>query len=409
VKALRFSRRPARYAAAVVAGRLAPGAGAGVGPLALRDVDPPELPGPDWVHVKPRLAGICGSDLATIDGTASRYFEDVVSFPFTPGHEVVADLVSPDHPDEAPDGSRRVVVEPVLGCATRGIDPPCDACARGDLGGCERISFGELAPGLQSGFCCDTGGGWSTVMVAHASQLHPVPDAMSDEAAVMVEPTACAVHAALAAGVRPGDTVVVLGAGALGLLVLAALRRYTDAGTVVVVAKHEVQRTLARQLGADVVCAPGEVRRAVRRVTGTLAIGDGEITRLTGGAAAVLDCVGSEASLADALDVVRPRGQVTLVGMAGHTTLDLTGLWHREIRLVGAYAYGTETLPDGSSRRTFDLAFELVREADLARLVSATYPLSRYREAVAHAAAAGGRGAVRVAFDLRGEKERTRS
>src|SRR5690606_16877013 len=112
---------------------------------------------------------------------------------------------------------------------------------------------------------CDTGGGWSTLMVAHRSQLHPVPDDMGDEAAVMVEPTACAVHAALAAGVQPGDTVVVLGAGALGLLVLAALRRFTDAGTVVVVAKHDVQRRLARELGADVVCAPGEIRRAVRR------------------------------------------------------------------------------------------------------------------------------------------------
>lgn len=408
MKALTFSRKPARYAAAVVAGRLAPGAGAGVGPLALEDVDVPELPGPDWVHVKPRLAGICGSDLSTIDGTASRYFEDIVSFPFTPGHEVVADLVDPDRPDAEPDGSRRVVIEPVLGCATRGIDPPCDACADGDLGGCERISFGDLAPGLQSGFCCDTGGGWSTVMVAHRSQLHDVPDSMSDEAAVMVEPTACAVHAALAADVSPGDTVVVIGAGALGLLVLAALRRYTEAGTVIVVAKHEEQRKLARSLGADVVCAPGEIRRAVRRSTGTLAIGDGDIVRLTGGAPVVLDCVGSEASISDALDVVRPRGQVTLVGMAGHTSLDLTGLWHREIRLVGAYAYGTEHLADGSTRRTFDLAFELVREAQLERLLSATYPLSRYREAIAHAAQAGSRGAVRVAFDLRDEKERKR-
>ena len=58
---------------------------------ALRDVDEPELPGPDWVRVRPRLAGICGSDLATIDGKSSRYFEPIVSFPFVPGHEVVGD------------------------------------------------------------------------------------------------------------------------------------------------------------------------------------------------------------------------------------------------------------------------------------------------------------------------------
>ena len=100
--------------------------------------------------------------------------------------------------------------------------------------------------------------------------------------------------------------------------------------------------------------------------------------------------------------------------MPGNVSLDLTGLWHREIELVGAYAYGTEQLPEvdgttGSRRaRTFDLAFDLVRSADLGRLVSATYPLSRYRDAIEHAAAAGPRGAVKVAFDLRDEKERTR-
>jgi hypothetical protein len=76
-------------------------------------------------------------------------------------------------------------------------------------------------------------------------------------------------------------------------------------------------------------------------------------------------------------------------------------LWQREIELVGAYAYGTETLADGTRRRTFDVAFELVAAAGLGRLVSATYPLERYREAISHAAEAGSRGAVKVAFDLR--------
>jgi hypothetical protein len=94
--------------------------------------------------------------------------------------------------------------------------------------------------------------------------------------------------------------------------------------------------------------------------------------------------------------------------MPGVTTVDLTPLWMREVELVGAYTYGTETLPSGDTRRTFDLAFELVAGADLGRLVTATYPLDRYEEAIAHAAAAGPRGAVKIAFDLRGERERNR-
>jgi threonine dehydrogenase-like Zn-dependent dehydrogenase len=404
VKALVFERDVPRFAAAMAAGSLRPGSGAKVGPLHLREVDRPALPGPDWVHVKPRLAGICGSDLATIDGTSSRYFEPIVSFPFTMGHEVVADL-------EGTDGSQRVVLEPVLGCVTRGIDPPCGPCASGDLGNCTNIAFGDLRPGLQSGFCCDTGGGWSTVMVAHRSQLHAVPADLSDEAAVLVEPAACAVHAVLSLLGTDADagTVVVIGAGTLGLLTIAALRHFgVPAERVVAVAKHPAQRALARELGADAVVEPDEIRRGVRRLTGSMAIGGGEIVRLAGGADVVLDCVGSAGSIADALAVTRPRGLVGLVGMPGTVELDLTALWHKELRLAGAYAYGTEDTA-GGRRRTFDLAFELVRAHDLGRLVTAAYPLARYADAVAHAAGAGRRGAVKVAFDLRGERERERA
>jgi threonine dehydrogenase-like Zn-dependent dehydrogenase len=405
MRALVFERDVPRFAAAIAAGSLRPGSGAKVGPLRLREVERPPLPGPDWVHVKPRLAGICGSDLATIDGTSSRYFEPIVSFPFTMGHEVVADL-------EGTDGTRRVVLEPVLGCATRGIDPPCAACAAGDLGNCTNIAFGDLRPGLQSGFCCDTGGGWSTVMAAHPSQLHPVPDDLSDEAAVVVEPAACAVHGVLSlldAGAGDARTIVVIGAGTLGLLTVAALRHFgVGAARIVTVAKHPGQRALARELGADAVIEPAEIRRGVRRLTGSMAIGDGDIVRLAGGADVVLDCVGSAGSIADALSVTRPRGLIGLIGMPGTVEVDLTPLWHKELRLAGAYAYGTEDAPAGR-RRTFDLAFDLVRRFDLGRLVTATYPLDRYADAVTHAAGAGRRGAVKVAFDLRGERNRDRA
>ncbi len=386
MRALQFSRKPLRFAAALAAGAVIPGRGAAVGPLKFDDIDAPDLPGPSWTRIRPRLAGICGSDLATIDATSSRYFEPIVSFPFVPGHEVVADDA---------DG-HRVVLEPVLGCVARNVRPHCPSCAAGHLGNCERIAFGDLEPGLQSGFCCDTGGGWGTSMVAHASQLHAVPDTMTDEAAVMVEPTACAVHGALRNS--SDGTVVVLGAGTLGLLTIAALRAYGTATTVVSAGRYAEQRRWAGTLGADTVCEPDEVGRLVRRISGSLAYGN----QLTGGADVVIDCVGSEASITEALRIVKPRGCVTVVGMPAKVRLNLTTLWHRETQLVGAYAYGIET--DG--RRTFDLAFELVKSADLGQLVSATYRLADYRDAIEHAASAGRRGAVKIAFDLRNERDR---
>lgn len=380
MKALRFERKAAKYAAASVAGRLGAGKGASVGPLSLREVDEPDLPTDDWVRLRPLLAGICGSDLATIDGRASRYFDPITSFPFTPGHEVVAAL---------DDGSRAVLI-PVLSCAPRGIDPVCPACESGRTNHCGRTAFGHLEPGLQTGFCTDTGGGWSASMVAHPSQVLDVPDHLTDEAAVMVEPTACAVHAArrvAAQGAR--TTTAVIGAGTLGLLTIAAMRAEATIGTLLATGKHPHQKSLARTLGADRVVAPGELDRIVRSMTGSFVLDGGQ---LTDGVDLVVDCVGSQDSLAQALRVVAPGGEVLVVGMPGHTSLDLTTLWHRETAIRGCYAY---TRPD------FERALELVAEADLARLVSATYPLDRYHEAIEHAANAGSRGAVKVAFDLR--------
>ena len=387
MKALLFERSIPKFAAARAATALTGGGGtsARVGPLRLAEIEEPQPPVPTgWHRVRPRLAGICGSDLATVDGRSSRWFEPIVSFPFVPGHEVVGEL----------DDGSRVVLEPVLSCRARGIDPMCAACASGDNGDCERIAFGHLSPGLQIGFCKDTGGGWSTALIAHESQLHRVPEGMSDEAAVMVEPTACAVHAVESAGIEPGATVAVIGAGTLGLCTIAAVSRLSSAGCLVAAAKHPDQRKLARQLGADIVAEPNELARAVRRVTGSMTL-DGD--RLSGGADITIDCVGSADSLTQALGITRPRGRIMLVGMPGSVRVDLTPLWQREIALVGAYAY---------RHRTFAAAFQLVADADLDQLVSALYPLDRFADAIEHAAAAGRRGAVKIAFDLRQERRR---
>ena len=86
--------------------------------------------------------------------------------------------------------------------------------------------------------------------------------------------------------------------------------------------------------------------------------------------------------------------------MPGDTKLDLTPLWHREVALLGAYTYGTEHI-DGADVRTFDLALALAERIDAERLLSATYRLDEHVEALAHAASAGRRGAVKIAFDLR--------
>ncbi len=390
MKALQVRRSVGRLGLARVASALAPAAAVRVGPLEYTVVDDPELPGPGWRRVHTSLAGICGSDLSMIEGHASTYFDDWVSFPFVPGHEVVGSL----------DDGTRVVLEPVLGHAARGFEPPFHGAAPGDGDDYAHLATGALEPGIQIGFCCSTGGGWAPWFVAHESQLHAVADDVPDERAVLIEPLAGGIHAALlAARTLPADPVVaVLGAGTMGLAAVAGLVRHVPQARVVVGARYAHQQRVARELGAHDVVAAAELPRAVRRIVGCHVIGD----HLSSGAHATIDAVGTEASLTTALAITRPRGRVVMMGMPGEVTVDLTGLWHRETELVGAYTYGTEDV-DGRRVRTFDLATATATAIEAERWLSATYRLADHVDAIAHAAEAGGRGATKIAFDLRQE------
>lgn len=360
-------------------------------PLRLVTLDPPRVERPGWARLRVLMSSICGSDLGMLSGTTSLYFSALVSLPFVPGHEIVAELL-----DDCEDlrAGTRVVVDPVLACAARGVEP-CEACAQGATNRCSRITVGDVSPGLQTGFCHDTGGGWSEQLVAHRSQLHPVPEGLSDEQALLAEPVACAIHTAARAGIRAGDRVLVSGAGAVGLLATLALRELTDAGEILVVAKHGHQEELALEFGATEVVSPKEVLRRVRRATGAFQLEPEYASPyLLGGVDVALDAVGSAASLETCLHATRAGGRVVLSGMPAKA--DLSAAWFRELELVGTYA-------SAHRDETFARALELVGHDAVARLSKtvAPYPLHRWREALDHAHSAGRLGTVKVAFDPR--------
>lgn len=392
--ALEVYRSLPRYVAArAVRGRL-PGLLAGpVAPLRLVTRDEPVLPGAGWARLAPRLAGICGSDLATLSGSASFYFGPLVSLPFVPGHEVVGELL--EDCGELPRGTR-VVVDPLLGCGPRGL-PQCPSCAAGLANRCDRVTVGALAPGLQTGYCGDTGGGWSATMAVHESQLHPVPDTLTDARAVLVEPLACAVHAAAQAAVPEGGSVLVVGAGPVGLFTTLALRVLTGAGQITVVARYPAQAELARRFGASQVLGPAEVTGGVRRATRALRLSpERGVDYLLGGVDVAVDAAGSSSGLDTALRLVRAGGRVVAAAMPAAGP-DLSPVWYRELALVGAYAGGPA--PDGQP--AFTVALQLATQAPLDGLVEAGYPLHRWRDAVDHAFSAGRLGTVKVAFEPR--------
>ncbi len=376
-------------------------------PLAWVESDPRPLPGPQWVRVRTVAAGICGSDLGVLRASLSAQLSPFASFPAVLGHEGTG-VIAEAGADSGWSPGTRVVVDPFLGCLVRG-NPPCRSCAAGWAPLCEERTRGPIRPAMLLGTSPELPGTWGTELIAHRSQLHAVPASLSDDLAVLVEPLAISMHAVLASPPPPDAPVLVVGGGAIGLLVLAALKLAGHDNPVAVIARHPVQRRLAGDLGAAAVfdeanAAEGVAGFARGRVLPTL---DGGWV-LEGGAAVTYDAVPSGRGLDLALRLTRTDGVVSLVGSPGRVrALDVTGVWAKALTVRGALGYGAEG-PRWSGRHTMDVAMELLAAAgdrSLERLITHRYPLARYREAVHAALGLAGSRPVKVVLVTRSSDE----
>ncbi|MEW5932568.1 MAG: alcohol dehydrogenase catalytic domain-containing protein [Bacillota bacterium] len=353
--------------------------------LRYRQVPEPTLPGPDWVKVKTRYSGICGSDMNLILLHDSPSTSPFASFPFTIGHENVGTVAEAGAHVTGFRVGDRVVVDPMLPCEVRGISPRCRLCERGDHSICENFTRGNLSPGMLTGSCRDTGGGWSPYFLAHRSQLLHVPDNVTDEQAVLVDPFASSLHALMRHFPAPDQTSLVVGAGVIGLGVVAGLRALGHRGRIVVLARHGFQADLARQYGADEVVrtGPGYVNRMAD------ALGTRALKTMIGkpvlenGADVVYECVGSSGSIDDALRFGGRGGKVVLVGLASvPRSVDWSFIWLKELQVVGSFCYSTEEYR-GARVRTYAVALDLMArgEVDLSPLLTHRFRLREYRKA----------------------------
>ena len=371
----------------------------------LVDIPEPQLPTPEWVKVRTRLSSICGSDLAIITAKGSPYFSPFTSTPFVLGHEIVGEIAETGAAVEGFPVGARVVIEPALSCQVRGITPPCHQCRNQRLANCENITKGDISAGVQTGYCHDTGGGWSEYVLAHQSQLHLVPDDILDETAVLLEPFACALHGVLKTEFNETDEICVIGGGTIGLLTVAALRILGHQNRTLVFAKYPHQQQLALELGADEVLSPNSGRYAAFcELTGATSH-QPELGQqvLIGGVDVTFDCIGSSVTIDDALRFTRAGGEVILVGMPGiPKNVDWTSIWYKQLKVEGAYTYGLET-HNGEQIHTFTLGMRLLQKMGpgLRPLVSKPFPLRDYKRAIQTAMNTGKTATVKTAFDLR--------
>lgn len=376
--------------------------------LRLKEVPPPALPGPGWVRLQTCLGGICGTDLSLIfqqthPATIVRPF---TTLPAVLGHENVATIAELGPGVEGWSVGERVVVEPSLGCAVRGIHPPCASCRTGRFCLCENFRRGSVPTGTMIGLNQFTSGSWSPGFVAHVSQLHRVPDDIPDEQAVLIDPVACSLHAVLRRLPADGERVFVQGAGIVGVGVVLAMRALGCRNRLVCAARHATQAERLKAAGADeVVIIP---RKATREEQYTRLAPALEAERvggafgnqvLIGGADVVYDCVGTGRSLSDALKCCRAGGTVVAVGTSQITLVDTTALWFKELNVLGAYGRSMESWK-GEALHAYDVVIDLVREGRLSLdgMLTHTYPLEEYRTALRDHLERGRSGLFKAAF-----------
>lgn len=375
------------------------------GPLRLVEGESCGRPeGSGWQPLAMRLAGICGSDIAALTGRSPTVMWPLVSFPSVPGHEILATLAEPS---AAEAGARqgqtparvRVVVDPFLSCEARGL-PSCPECESGQSALCRR-SAGPgrgIERGMMIGFHNDLPGGWGTRLWAHQSQLHAVPQGLSDTAALLVEPVSVAAHAILQVPWEGSESVLVVGGGTIGLATVAALRLFGGPAPRIAV-RHAAQQKAAADLGADPVAGDGA---AWPRLGGAAAVSGWAGRPLwLGGFDVVIDAVGTARTFAYAAQAVRSGGTVIRVGDVGTLPrAPAADVWAPDVRVFSPFGYGRERLWNGTVGHTFDLVLERIGALDdvLSSLVTHTYALRDYRAALATATDHRGRHSIKVAF-----------
>jgi 2-desacetyl-2-hydroxyethyl bacteriochlorophyllide A dehydrogenase len=300
-------------------------------------------PGPHEALVMTTLAGICGSDTHAAQGR-----HPFISLPYHPGHEVVGLVAETGADVTSVRPGQRVTVEPTLPCWQ------CKMCRTDRPNLCERLQF--FGCGWQQG-------GMANYFTVSANRLHLVSDELDDVTVALIEPMSTPVHAVRTAGDVAGKAIAVIGAGTIGLLLVAVLRA-RNARRIVVTDMFTSKRDRALTLGADAVvdAASANVEQQIR-------------TALAESADVVFDCVAVEPTVRTSVRLASKGGTVVIVGVPSRDVMvPLPIIQDHQIRIQGSATY---------LARDYDESINLLRDGKIrtADIVTATRPLDAVAEA----------------------------
>ncbi|HEX4022790.1 MAG TPA: galactitol-1-phosphate 5-dehydrogenase [Acidobacteriaceae bacterium] len=308
---------------------------------------PMPQPGPEDVLIHIAACGICGSDVHGYDGSTGRRIPPLVM-----GHEAAGVIAAVGAKVRNFSVGERATFDSTISCGV------CRFCAAGQINLCDNrevvgVSCGEYR----------RNGAFAEYIAVPARIVYRLPDTLGFAEAAMIEAVSVALHAVQLTELQAGQTVVVVGAGMIGLLILQALR--ASGCERVMVTDLDVGRLqMAERLGASQTLLAGDGEAGKGNVVE-------EIRALTGGDGAdvVLEAVGSAATVRAAIAMVRKGGAVTLVGnIAPEIPLPLQSVVSRQIRLQGSCASSGE----------YPAAIELMGRGaiDVTPMLTAVAPLS---------------------------------
>jgi threonine dehydrogenase-like Zn-dependent dehydrogenase len=372
-----------------------------IGPVVQKREFPFNIENPKEILTKTLKGGICGSDLHLLSlELALNVSPTIVPSPRLRfmGHECVSEIIEIGDSVSRFEVGQRVVVEKNPCCYIHQPNKMCPQCLKGNFWLCEKsgryASFSHY----------EAAGGWSRGFRYHEEQLVAVPDGISSDQAVLIEPLSCSLRGVLKKIPKENDTVLIIGAGTIGLCTLATLKAVQPNCEITVLAKYDIQKDFSEKFGATKVISKKEmVSYSEDKTKAELYNGYFGNKTLIGGFDVIYDCIGTESTIHNALRLAKGGGTVVLIGIdLKQMKLDISPIWYQEVDLIGTMVTGIEKWQNREIS-TFELVIEFLENkkipVDITELITHRFDLADYKQAISTALNKKRSKAVKVIFD----------
>ncbi|MCW4033129.1 MAG: alcohol dehydrogenase catalytic domain-containing protein [Candidatus Bathyarchaeota archaeon] len=424
MKALLYRYRLPRLAFARIAGLFClRGFLTKLGFLGLKEIPKPKIKTKDWVVVKTRLCGICGSDHKQVflDGNKDNPMTALISWPQILGHEAVGIVENTGSNVNLKKGDR-IALNPWISCVPRSIKPVCNACQNGKNSLCRNFNKGILSPGIHTGNSSDATGGFAEYFPAHESMAIPIPDDINWEQAMLSDAFSVAFHSVLKADLKPGSICAVYGCGNLGLLTILILKHLIDEIQVIAISRFSHQADMAKKFGADLVINSSPPHYVIEQIADYLLCNiyykRKKSPWLIEGVDVLFDTVYSPETIETGLRIVKARkkdpqnnktssGFIIFTGLSSPKRYEWTPWYFKEITMIGSNAFAIEEFK-GIREHSYYHYYRYLQEGrlDPSPMITHRFTLEKYKKALITARNQKKYKSIKVAFSFENSEGR---